>query len=889
MKDSVGWVLVRITLWIALAAAAGKVHAWVWSTGTPAPPHPAVVRIFALDTRGASLGTGTLVAVSTYHGLVITNWHVVRDAKGSVLVQFADGFASPATILKVDRDWDLAALAIWRPRAKPVPIAVDPPRPGEILTIAGYGQGDYRISYGPCTQYLAPHPHLPAEFVELRATARQGDSGGPIFNSRGELAGVLFGSGFRETMGAYCGRVRSFLMPLRDTFYNLPPPDPLLVQAAAAGAPQVNLSASGPSGSSANQVYGNPSPSGTVNAAMPTQVPLVASLQGSGLNTSSTTATQDKRDHGDSQDYLASAPSQLGNLGNANTVYLNSSFASQGWRESTTNESISSVSSERYGSDQYGAVANSQQAAASGTAGGDTSSYRSPCGTHLPDQTSGSSNIACNRSTESQSDEKTKIANGGYSGEYAGNRTNNSDFVASASEKTSTSGRSAWGSESKDVHTQGWGLSEAPDPDFESDPYSRGFGNSESDTRENDRLAAKKLAAKKKEDYYQTDTPTGNRTGYLSRSSGTLEASANNNDSVSSDDSFSHERATPPYASGFDRAGTTDFASQDYSQYDEDESALGYTGGSKPSQRQRRGSQSYTASINTRSTDSRQPVAASDGKQKDFDGSYAQTSLAETIPPKRNPPSSSTGSSSGYSPIPIYDGDGGQYESWTDKYSPASGHFSDPATIGSSRSDYSFGGSTTRTESKPGSPDSVNRSGRSDGSSEAVGASNSARNRLQQNRRPQDHSGSWSKTAEKDQNKTGNSESSFQVNSSADSTHYSRIGESSSSSSDYDETDDEQGAQSQSTGGQATGGQSEFSSASAAGGTASKPEAAGKATPGWETMIGVIGLLILFIQSMRWLSLLYDRSYYQRRRSYRPTRRRTVWSTTPPPSYRWYY
>ena len=51
--------------------------------------------------------------------------------------------------------------------------------------------------------------------VEVAVSARQGDSGGPIFNSRGELAGVLFGEGHGRTSGSYCGRVRWFLVERR--------------------------------------------------------------------------------------------------------------------------------------------------------------------------------------------------------------------------------------------------------------------------------------------------------------------------------------------------------------------------------------------------------------------------------------------------------------------------------------------------------------------------------------------------------------------------------------------------------------------------------------------------------------------------------------------------
>jgi hypothetical protein len=67
------------------------------------------------------------------------------------------------------------------------------------------------MAAGQCTQYLAPAMRLPRETVEVSVSARQGDSGGPILNARGELAGVLWGAGGGRTEGSYCGRVRQFL------------------------------------------------------------------------------------------------------------------------------------------------------------------------------------------------------------------------------------------------------------------------------------------------------------------------------------------------------------------------------------------------------------------------------------------------------------------------------------------------------------------------------------------------------------------------------------------------------------------------------------------------------------------------------------------------------
>ncbi|HBO44785.1 MAG TPA: hypothetical protein DD670_12820, partial [Planctomycetaceae bacterium] len=194
------------------------------------PKHPAVVRVIVKDGGSSlSLGSGALVAVSEQYGLVVTNWHVVRDGNGTATVVFPDGFRSPATVAGVDRDWDLAALVIWRPRVQPIPLGNRRPEIGEPLWIAGYGKGDYRMVSGQCTQYLSPGRKLPFDMIELSAGARQGDSGGPILNQQGELAGVLFGAAWGKTSGSHCVRVRQFLDPVLHRFDNMPTRDPTMI------------------------------------------------------------------------------------------------------------------------------------------------------------------------------------------------------------------------------------------------------------------------------------------------------------------------------------------------------------------------------------------------------------------------------------------------------------------------------------------------------------------------------------------------------------------------------------------------------------------------------------------------------------------------------------
>lgn len=209
---------------------AGSAPGGTWSPeafadylGTGQTPHPAVARIIAPENSGTSMGSGILVDVNRNQGLVLTNWHVIRDSRSGVLVQFPDGFQSAGTVVRWDEPWDLAAIVIWKPNATPVSLAPEKPIPGEPLTIAGYGRGPFRTQTGPCTQYLSPGSGYPMEFVELSATARQGDSGGPIFNGRGELAGVLFGQNDGRTIGSCSTRLRTFMAAVGSSgFQSLP-------------------------------------------------------------------------------------------------------------------------------------------------------------------------------------------------------------------------------------------------------------------------------------------------------------------------------------------------------------------------------------------------------------------------------------------------------------------------------------------------------------------------------------------------------------------------------------------------------------------------------------------------------------------------------------------
>jgi len=193
---------------------------------------PFVVRIIAFDSNGQSFGTGSYIGTYGEYGMILTNWHVVAETNGLIHVHFPSGFSSFGARIKGDKKWDLALIAISKPpqTIPALPISQTPAKQGDPLWIVGFGSGSYRIAEGRCVRYLALPPENPHdnsallyEIIEVSVSARKGDSGGPILNQRGELAGVLFGSDMvRNTAGSYSGRVNHFLMETQGELARLP-------------------------------------------------------------------------------------------------------------------------------------------------------------------------------------------------------------------------------------------------------------------------------------------------------------------------------------------------------------------------------------------------------------------------------------------------------------------------------------------------------------------------------------------------------------------------------------------------------------------------------------------------------------------------------------------
>jgi len=158
-------------------------------------------------------GSGTLIHVTEdgQIGLVLTCAHLF-DKVGLLTVKFPDGSVHSGELIRKNRSYDLAAVKIFNPQAKPVKVRLGVVE-GEMLTACGFGPGKYRSTSGRLTGVIWRTANQTVENATVATTIRQGDSGGGLFNSRDELVGVVWGVRPQDNITVACFRtpLRNFL------------------------------------------------------------------------------------------------------------------------------------------------------------------------------------------------------------------------------------------------------------------------------------------------------------------------------------------------------------------------------------------------------------------------------------------------------------------------------------------------------------------------------------------------------------------------------------------------------------------------------------------------------------------------------------------------------
>lgn len=171
-----------------------------------------VVRIRNQQGNTSCLGSGTLVDKNDQHGLVLSCGHLFGEGVGTVTVIFPDGKQYGAKVLEADTKTDLSALLIQAPECEPWDVAENAPKPGEPIYSAGYGQqGSYAVNAGTVRGYVGWNNSSVHDALSISGSARQGDSGGPMYDRENRVVGVLCGTSGTEVDGPCCLRIRKFL------------------------------------------------------------------------------------------------------------------------------------------------------------------------------------------------------------------------------------------------------------------------------------------------------------------------------------------------------------------------------------------------------------------------------------------------------------------------------------------------------------------------------------------------------------------------------------------------------------------------------------------------------------------------------------------------------
>lgn len=224
-------------------------------------------------TRFNETGSGVLISGD---GRVMTAAHVV-NGMDEITVEGIGGEVVRATILSADAAADVSLLQLERVTAAMRVARLgssDAVRVGEQVLVVGAPYGlAYSMSVGWVSARWPPNtifPDMPlAEFFQTTATINTGNSGGPMFNTAGEVIGIVSqnisksggseGLGFVVTINSartllvprkmFWGAIQGMILTGRlASVFNVPAPAGFLVKTVAQGSMAWNMGLQGGDG-----------------------------------------------------------------------------------------------------------------------------------------------------------------------------------------------------------------------------------------------------------------------------------------------------------------------------------------------------------------------------------------------------------------------------------------------------------------------------------------------------------------------------------------------------------------------------------------------------------------------------------------------------------------
>ena len=152
----------------------------------------ATTNYFGQTVQTAASGTGFFI---TEDGYILTNHHVISDAS-SVKVTLYNGETYDAKVIGSDEDYDIAVIKIDVTGATPVvlgdssKVAI-----GESVAAVGNPLGELTFSMSEgivsCVNRAINVDGTPFNMIQVDCSINPGNSGGPLFNSYGEVIGIV--------------------------------------------------------------------------------------------------------------------------------------------------------------------------------------------------------------------------------------------------------------------------------------------------------------------------------------------------------------------------------------------------------------------------------------------------------------------------------------------------------------------------------------------------------------------------------------------------------------------------------------------------------------------------------------------------------------------------
>ena len=166
-----------------------------------------VVRILSKYTNGSSTGSGFVIKNEPGEVLVVTNDHVVDGDPYSISIWVGEDEMVAAEIVFTTSEKDLCVLRVKDELdMKPLKLSREEPQQGSAIYAVGFpGVGDILSDTAAHTSeeatitdgiisairnFTIEQGGAPVKLLQVNAAINSGNSGGPLFNAKGEVIGI---------------------------------------------------------------------------------------------------------------------------------------------------------------------------------------------------------------------------------------------------------------------------------------------------------------------------------------------------------------------------------------------------------------------------------------------------------------------------------------------------------------------------------------------------------------------------------------------------------------------------------------------------------------------------------------------------------------------------